>query len=1213
MNKMIIFRERRPRPGRLGRWDFCGLGIGFLVLGSLSVPAKAQTFEVVTSFTVPASVPVAGVVQASDGFFYGTTRGGGATNGGTVFKIDSAGNLTTLHTFSYENGIVPEAGLLLATDGKFYGTTFYGGAYDFGTVFRIDSAGNLTVLHSFAGPGSVGDGSSPASALIQGSDGNFYGTTTAGGLAYSDLGTVFKMTPAGDVTILHSFAGGADGYSPFAALVQSAADGKLYGTTPFEGSGGGGTVFRLSTDGMNFQTLHGFSAATDGAGPSAALVAANGKFYGTTREGTGTNQYGNVFSIDSSGAFAVVKSFGASDGHGPLASLILATDGKLYGTTNLGGANDRGTVFKIDFAGNLTTLHSFAGADGANPVANVLQGTDGNFYGTTSAGGANDRGTVFKMTPAGAITTLENFGDPSTGYEPDASVVQASDGNLYGTTFWGGPGNFGTIFKLTLAGTRTVFHNFTGDDGSQPWAQLVQASDGKLYGTGSRGGASGWGTAFSLTLGGTYSLLHSFGGADGVGPRDSALVQRAADGMLYGLTEGGGSGYGNAYKMTTSGGVTSLHSFNITDGALPSDGLLLASDGNFYGTTSAGGSGTNWNGTVFKMTPAGTVTTLHSFNHAPGADDDGGAPMGGLIQASDGKFYGTTRVGGANTEGNIYRIDSAGNYATIYSFSGSDGSEPYGNLLQLPDGKLYGTTRTGGPSGAGTIFSVDTTGANFTTLHAFTIEDGAGPVGTLIKASDGKLYGTTSGGGPGKSGVVFRVTLSTCTAPPAPTAGNNGPICAGSTLQLTATTVAGATYAWTGPNGFTSTAQNPSIANATTAASGTYTVHAIVGGCSSAAATTTATVNAIPAAPTAGNNGPICAGSTLQLTATTVSGATYAWAGPNGFTSTLQNPSIANATTAATGTYTVHAIVGSCSSAAATTTATVSAKPSAPTASNNGPICAGQDLHLTASTIAGATYSWTGPNGFTSSVQNPVITAATTAASGTYSVVAIVGGCASAPATTTATVRAGPSAVITTAGAVCPNSSGHPASVPDAGAGAAYAWSITNGTITAGAGTRSITFSTGSMGPLGLSVTVTNASGCSANSSVSIPFSGCLSFYTLAPCRVIDTRGPAGPLGGPALAAKATRTFAVAGHCGIPSTAKALSVNVTVTQSTGAGDLRLFAGGASLPLVSTINYGTGQTRANNAVTSLGATGLAIRCDQASGTVQAIVDVNGYFQ
>src|SRR5215471_2810264 len=129
MNKMIIFRERRPRPGRLGRWDFCGLGIGFLLLGSLSVPAKAQTFEVGTSFTIPASLPAAGLVQGTDGLFYGTTRGGGALAGGTVFKIDSAGNLTTLHTFSYPNGLDPEAGLVLASDGKFYGTARVGGAY----------------------------------------------------------------------------------------------------------------------------------------------------------------------------------------------------------------------------------------------------------------------------------------------------------------------------------------------------------------------------------------------------------------------------------------------------------------------------------------------------------------------------------------------------------------------------------------------------------------------------------------------------------------------------------------------------------------------------------------------------------------------------------------------------------------------------------------------------------------------------------------------------------------------------------------------------------------------------------------------------------------------------------------------------------------------------------------------------------------------------
>jgi uncharacterized repeat protein (TIGR03803 family) len=942
------------------------------VLAALVCPlrAPAQTYEVVHAFTVPAAGPVAGLVQGTDGLFYGTTRGGGANAGGTVFRIDSAGNLTTLHTFSYDDGNDPEAGLVQASDGKFYGTTYGGGAYGFGTVFRIDSSGSLAVLHSFAGAGPVGDGSYPLAGLIQATDGNFYGTTSGGGLAYSDYGAVFKMTPAGAVTILHSF-GGSDGVYPVAGLIQSTADGKLYGTTQVGGNGSG-TVFKMDLAGTNFVSLHSFSI-TDGAAPSAALVQANGKFYGTTRSG-GSAGFGAIFSIDSGGTFATIKNLGAGDGHAPAASLILATDGKLYGTTSAGGTSDLGTVFRIDFAGALTTVQAFAGPDGAYPVASVVQGTDGNFYGTTERGGANGNaggGTVFKMTSVGMVTTLENFGDASTGYEPESGVMQASDDNLYGTTFWGGPGNFGTIFKLTLGGTCTVVHNFTGADGSAPWARLIQlSSDLKLYGTASRGGASEWGAAFSVTLAGAYTLLHSFNGTDGLGPRDAALVQLPADSMLYGLTEQGGTGLGNAFKMSTAGAVASIHAFNLADGAYPSDGLLLAPDGNFYGTTASGGA-TNAEGNVIRIAPAGAVTVLHEFNHVQGADDDGMWPVGGLIRATDGNFYGTTRAGGASSAGNVYRISSAGTYATIHSFSGSDGSAPYGNLLQASDGKLYGTTYGGGVYGHGTVFSIDPAGTSFTTLHSLTLEEGAGPVGGLIQATDGKLYGVTNGGGPGKAGVVFRLTPPSCTPPVPPTAGNNGPICAGGTLQLSASTIAGATYAWTGPNGFTSALQNPSIPSATAAASGTYSVTATVAGCTSAPATTVATVTAT----------------------------------------------------------------------------------------------------------------------------------------------------------------------------------------------------------------------------------------CVASR-----------FYPLTPCRVADTRNPVGPLGGPALSAGTPRTFPVTGTCGVPAGARALSLNVTVTAATSAGDLKLYADGTSVPVPTALSYRPVLSRANNAFAAPSTSGgLAIVATQPSGTVNVILDVNGYFK
>ena len=205
-----------------------------------------------------------------------------------------------------------------------------------------------------------------------------------------------------------------------------------------------------------------------------------------------------------------------------------------------------------------------------------------------------------------------------------------------------------------------------------------------------------------------------------------------------------------------------------------------------------------------------------------------------------------------------------------------------------------------------------------------------------------------------------------CTPPATPTASNNGPICSGSELDLSTPTVTGATYSWTGPNSFNSTQQNPSIAIATTAASGIYSVTVTVNNCPSAAGTTTATVNAIPATPTASNNGPICSGSELDLSTPTVAGGTYSWTGPNGFTSTQQNPSIATATPAASGTYSVTVTtVNGCPSAGGTTTATVNAIPATPTASNNGPICSGSELDLSTPTVAGGTYSWTGPNGFT--------------------------------------------------------------------------------------------------------------------------------------------------------------------------------------------------------------------------------------------------------
>jgi uncharacterized repeat protein (TIGR03803 family) len=353
--------------------------------------------------------------------------------------------------------------------------------------------------------------------------------------------------------------------------------------------------------------------------------------------------------------FTTLASFDGTNGGGPCASLVQGSDGKFYGTTPFGGAG-YGTIFTVTPAGTLTTFYSFDGADGYNPDAALLLATDGNLYGTTSDGG-NSYGNIVKITSGGDLTTLHNF-DRTDGQGPYAGLLQASDGDFYGTTAYGGNGcpgfGCGTVFKITPDGTLTTLHRFSGADGEDSQSGLVQALDGNFYGTTDLGGANcipnGCGTIFIITPGGTLTTLHSFDQSSFPGQ----LVP-GSDGNLYGTTRTGGAhcdpdGCGTIFKMTPGGTLTTLHSFDQSDGALPS-GLLQATDGNFYGTTALGGPDND--GTIFKMTPDGKLTTLHSFDSTGGQ-----GPNARLLQATDGDFYGTTASGGfpAGAEGTVFRL-----------------------------------------------------------------------------------------------------------------------------------------------------------------------------------------------------------------------------------------------------------------------------------------------------------------------------------------------------------------------------------------------------------------------------------------------------------------------------------------------------------------------------------------------------------------------------
>lgn len=372
----------------------------------------------------------------------------------------------------------------------------------------------------------------------------------------------------------------------------------------------------------------------------------------------------------------------------------------------------------------------------------VAQGRDGNLYSTTPAGGTNGLGTAFKITPQGAMTVLYNF-ETTHGKFPYGGLTLGTDGNLYGTTSIGGSNNQGVVFQITPAGQLTVLHNFTGGDGSAPYAPPIQATDGNFYGTTVAGGANSHGSVYKMTPSGTVTTLHSFDlTTDGAQPF-APLVQ-GNDGSFYGMTYNGAGSvrYGVVFKVTSKGSFKVLHVFGLSDGADAYGPLVLGKDGNFYGATFNGG--TVGDGVVFKMTAAGALTVLHSFTPAT----DGATPYGGLVQATDGNFYGAAYVGGTKNHGTIYRVTPSGTFSTRYNFDGTSGGAPMITLLQHTTGTFYGDTFSGGTHSTGTFYSLK---ASLT------------PYAALLPASGkvGKTIGILGQGFNTATGVSFNGTAGT--------------------------------------------------------------------------------------------------------------------------------------------------------------------------------------------------------------------------------------------------------------------------------------------------------------------------------------------------------------------------------------------------------------------------------------------------------------------
>jgi uncharacterized repeat protein (TIGR03803 family) len=428
--------------------------------------------------------------------------------------------------------------------------------------------------------------------------------------------------------------------------------------------------------------------------------------------------------------FTTLFTFDGTNGGGP-GPLVQATNGHLYGTTCCGGPASDGTVFEIAPSGALTNLHSFHGTEGYSPAGVLVQAANGDFYGTTSSGGANGQGTVFKIAPSGKLTTLYSFCSQSgcpDGQSPGAGLVLAGNGNFYGTTGAGGAGLDGTIFEITPGGALTTLHSFGGTDGNSP-SSLVQATDGSFYG------------------------IALFGGNYGPCP----------------------PGCGTIYKITPSGTFTTVYNFcsqsGCADGSAP-EGLMHAANGDFYGTTDNGGANGGI-GTVFKITPSGILTTLYSFCAQSGCTD-GDSPNGGLVQASNGNFYGTTLDGGAHCApygcGTIFEITPSGKLATLHRFDGTDGSFPAAAMIQDTNGMLYGTTGGGGQDNWGTVFSVSVGLGPFVKTQTT-----SGKVGAGVEILGTGLTGATSVSFNGTA-AFFQVVSSSFIAAKVPAGATSGKV-----------------------------------------------------------------------------------------------------------------------------------------------------------------------------------------------------------------------------------------------------------------------------------------------------------------------------------------------------------------------------------------------------------------------------------------------------
>ncbi len=549
----------------------------------------------------------------------------------------------------------------------------------------------------------------------------------------------------------------------FSLSYTARAQSEIWGMTQWGGDGAG-VIFKTDLNGENQEVLYKFPGMEGGTKPNSYRLcrASNGKFYGTANRG-GVNNGGVIYEFDqSTNTYTKLYDFVyvGTGGSNPYSGVVQASNGKLYGLTPNGGLNSKGTLYEFDLSTKTyTKLYDFDNANGYPSLdgGEMIQASNGKFYGVTSAGGTA-WGVVFEFNPVGNVyKKLYTF--PQGHYS--RGLTELPNGKLYGVSGQGGSNWAGSVFTIDLTtGAFSTVYDFVNSTVRVPWGSLMLAANGKLYGTASGGGANSKGGLFMFDpADNTCTVLYNF---DGTASRVSPGLVQATNGKLYGMTSSlGNNDDGTIFEFDlTSNTYTVLYGFDGISGRYPSGVLVQDASGKLYSTSVYGGYNDDNGGLIFEFNLTGNkYTPVYKFGGAL----NGSYPNGGLVQGYNGQVYGMTYSGGVNDLGVIFTVDPIQHtFTKLYDFESTNGNSPEGSLVQGADGKLYGMAR-GGANGKGVIFQFDLTTQAYTKRYEFDGSQGAYPAanGSVICASNGKLYGIAEGGGASDKGVIFEFDPAT--------------------------------------------------------------------------------------------------------------------------------------------------------------------------------------------------------------------------------------------------------------------------------------------------------------------------------------------------------------------------------------------------------------------------------------------------------------------